>query len=77
MRPEPSLYMPDTNVFSVYAKGENKRLIDKIIAKKNELVLSVIALSSVVLGFAWDNWRMAGAGMIIVLLVNSRVNFRC
>ena len=50
-----AIYLPDTNVFSVYAQGTDAKLVARMIALKEDIVVSVIALAEMEYG-----WRKAG-----------------
>jgi tRNA(fMet)-specific endonuclease VapC len=45
------IYLPDTNVFSAYAKGENARLVARMESEETILVLSAIALAEMQYGW--------------------------
>ena len=47
-------YLPDTNVFSAYAKAENRRLVRKVDELSGAIILSAIALAEMEYG-----WRKA------------------
>ena len=49
------IYLPDTNVFSAYAKGSDAALVAKVNATKQDILLSVVALAEMEYG-----WRKAG-----------------
>ena len=48
-------YMPDTNVFSAYARGGDTALVAKMDVLQNDILLSAIALAEMEYG-----WRKAG-----------------
>ncbi|MDR1279783.1 MAG: PIN domain-containing protein [Opitutaceae bacterium] len=45
------LYLPDTNVFSTYAKGENTGLVNRVLDATESLVLSSVTLAEMEYGW--------------------------